>query len=79
MLAEAHAPALQLISIPGRRVGTFVTKPLHFLLVPALRGSGRGLPDEAVGGGEDPVLMNEGSPTGVEEGGLWTALGPDLQ
>lgn len=36
-------------------------------------------PDEAVRGGENPVLMNEGTPTGVEEGGLWTTLGPDLQ
>lgn len=37
------------------------------------------LPGEAVGGGEDPVLVNEGGPTGVEEGGLWMAPGPDLQ
>lgn len=37
------------------------------------------LPHEAVGSGEHPVLMNEGTPTGVQEGGLWMALGPDLQ
>lgn len=41
VLAEAHAPPLQLISISGQQIGTFVNKPLHFLLVPALRGSGR--------------------------------------
>lgn len=37
------------------------------------------LPVEAVGGGEDPVLVNEGGPTDVEEGGLWMSLGPDLR
>lgn len=48
-------------------------------MVPAFRRSGVPLPDEAVGGGEDPVPMNEGTPTGVEEGGFWAARGPDLQ
>lgn len=44
-----------------------------------LQGSGLCLPVEAVCGREDPVLMNEGTPADVEEAGLWTALGPDLQ
>lgn len=71
---------MELISVSGQAIGAFVSvKLLFFLIVPVVRGPGVPLPDEAVGGGEDPVPMNEGTPTGVEEGGLWAAPGPDLQ
>lgn len=80
MFAQAHAPPLQLISISGSADWSVYEGPPAFShRVWPQRGSGMCLPEDAVGGGEDPVLVNEGGPTGVAEGGLWTTPGLELR